>query len=75
LFMVPYCFLGGRVLPRMGADIPEGDLTWQSQIRDTLPLKRSWLDSAVVDPKCYLCYFNCGRGRQNNNKRASPMKS
>jgi hypothetical protein len=28
LFLVPYCFLGSRVLPREGAQVLEGDLTW-----------------------------------------------
>jgi hypothetical protein len=52
--MVPCCFLGSGVLLRKGADVLEGDLTWRSQIGDALPLDRSWLDSAVVDPRSYL---------------------
>jgi hypothetical protein len=42
-------------------------------IRDALPLERSWLDLAVVDPRSNHHYFNCsGSIRQDNNKRASP---
>jgi hypothetical protein len=74
LFVVPYCFLGSRVLSRKGTDVAEGDLTQQTQIGDALPLKRSWFASAVVDPRSYLCDFSCGKGRQNNNKRAFPMR-
>jgi hypothetical protein len=58
LFVVTCCFLGSGVLPRKGADVPERNLTQQNQIRDVLPLERSWLDLAVVDPRSYLCYFN-----------------
>jgi hypothetical protein len=58
---------------RKDTAVPEGDFTQRSWIADALPLKRSWLDSAVVDPRNNLCYFNCSKGRQNNNKRASPM--
>jgi hypothetical protein len=49
-------------------DVPEDDLAWQSQIRDALPLERGWIYSVVVDPRSNLCYFNCGRGRENNKK-------
>jgi hypothetical protein len=72
--MVPCCFLGSGVLLREDVDVPEGDFTQRSQIGDALTLERSWLDLAVVDPRNYLCYFDCGRGRQNNKKRASPMR-
>jgi hypothetical protein len=61
--MIPRCFLGSRVLLREGTDVPEGDLTWKSWIGDALPLERSWLDLAIVDPRSYLCYFDCSRGR------------
>jgi hypothetical protein len=71
-FMVPCCLLGSRVLLRKGAGIPEGAFAWG--IKAALPLERGWLYSAVVDPRSNLCYFNCSRGRQNNNKRASPMR-
>jgi hypothetical protein len=27
----------------------------------------------VVDPRSKLCYFNCRRSKENNNKRAPPM--
>jgi hypothetical protein len=60
-FVVPCCFLGSGVLLRKGADVLEGDLTQRSRIRDALTFERSWLDSAVVYPGNYLCYFNCGR--------------
>jgi hypothetical protein len=56
---------------REGAGVPEGDLTWSSQIRDALPLERSCLDSTVVDPRRKLCYFNCVWSRQDNNKGPS----
>jgi hypothetical protein len=72
--MVLCCFLGSGVLLRKGVDILEDDLAWQSWIRDALPLERSWLYSVVVDPRINLCYFNCGRGRQNNKKRDPPMR-
>jgi hypothetical protein len=72
--VVPCYFLGSRILPRKGADVLEGDPTWQSQIRDALPLERSWLDSTVMYPRSNLCYFNCSEGRQNNNKRAFPTR-
>jgi hypothetical protein len=42
-------------------------------IRDALPLERSWLVLAVMDPRSNLCYFNCSGDRQDNNKRAPPM--
>jgi hypothetical protein len=48
-FVVPCCLPRSRVLPRKGIDVPEGDLTQWSQIRDEFPLERSWLDLAVVD--------------------------
>jgi hypothetical protein len=47
--MVPCCFPGNRILQRERIDVPEGYLTWHSQIRDALPLERSWLDSDIVD--------------------------
>jgi hypothetical protein len=68
LFVVLCCFPGSRVLLRKGTDIPEGDLTQPSWIRQALPLERSWLDPAVVEPRSYCCYFNCGSGRQKNKK-------
>jgi hypothetical protein len=59
---------------KKGADVPESDLTQRSQIRDALPLERSWIDSTVVDPRSNLCYFNCGGSRQNKKKRAFSMR-
>jgi hypothetical protein len=60
LSVVPCCFLGSGVLLRKGADVPEGDLTQQSLVRDAFPLERSWLDSTVVDLRSNLCHFNYG---------------
>jgi hypothetical protein len=62
------------LFPEGGGDVPESDPTWQSQIGDALPLERNWLDLDVVDPRSYLCYFDYDKGRQNNNKRAFPMR-
>jgi hypothetical protein len=75
LLVVPYCFLGSRVLAREGTDILESDPTCQSQIGDAFPLRRSWLDSAIVDLRSYLCYFDCRRGRQNNKKKGPLQRS
>jgi hypothetical protein len=72
-FLVSCCFLGSRVLPREGTQVSEGDPTWGSQIRNALPLKRSWVDLTVVDLRNNHCYFNHG-GSTQNNKRASPMR-
>jgi hypothetical protein len=43
------------------------------RVRDAFPLKRGWLYLAV-DPGNNFCYLNYCGGRQNNNKRASPMR-
>jgi hypothetical protein len=43
-------------------------------VRDALPLERGWLYLAVGDPRSNFYYFNCGGSRQNNNKKASPMR-
>jgi hypothetical protein len=74
VFLVSCCFLGSRDLLRESAQFPEGYLTQWNQIRDALPLERSWLDLTVVDPRSNLCYFNHGGSRQDNNKRASPNR-
>jgi hypothetical protein len=29
---------------------------------------------AMVDPRSNLCYFDCSKGKQDNNKRASPIR-
>jgi hypothetical protein len=50
LFMVFCCLLGSDVLPWKGANVLEGDLTQGGWVRDALPLKESWLHSALVDP-------------------------
>jgi hypothetical protein len=56
--MVSCCLLGSRILLGKGVGLPEGDLAWRGWVRDALPLKGSWLPSAVVDPGNDLCYLN-----------------
>jgi hypothetical protein len=74
LFVVPCCSPGIGVLLRRGAYVLEGDPTQRGWIGNALPLERSWLDMTVVDPRSDLCYFNCGRGRESYNKRASAKR-